>query len=252
MLKFGGLLTNEWLKMSKKKSFFIYFGILALYVAIVTYVTHNTSLLDDGSALDFVSFFVSMSTVGILLPILAIIAVSGIFPQEYRFGTIKLLLIRSQSRNKILASKYIIAVLFSLSLIAVTTVLALLCGAIVLGFDGGTSTWSDIAQNIMYLTIYTLIFVTITFMISVLTKSSGATIGISMFSTMLPGLLIMLMTKYPILKYTLLPHVDLSNYRDGGHILEGMSLTFSIVVICVYVVVALAASFVTFRKRDVS
>ncbi|MBH5317038.1 ABC transporter permease [Paenibacillus sp. GSMTC-2017] len=250
MLKFSGLLTNEWLKMYKKKSFFIFFGIMALYVAITTYVGHRW--LEDNTALTFTNFFISLSTAGQLLPIIAIIAVASIVPQEFQMGTIKQLLIRSHSRNKILASKYITALFFSAALILTTLGLLLIGGTIAYGFGGDTAVWRDIAQNVMYLTIYTFTYVTVTFMISVLTKSIGATIGITMFSTMIGGLFTLLMSKYTFLKFTLFPHVDLSPYRDGGVIMEGMSLTFSASVIGVYIVISLLASFVTFRKRDVS
>ncbi|MCU6709567.1 ABC transporter permease [Paenibacillus sp. J5C_2022] len=253
MLKFGDLMTNEWLKMYKKKSFFIPFAIMAVFIGICTYVAAR--YMDGfGSATEFAEFFVSMGTAGQLLPIIAIIAIANIVPQEYRFGTIKFLLIRSQSRNKILASKYATVVLYCITLILTTLLLALIAGFGLYGFGGSGEGWAAIGENTLYLFAYTLVFATLAFMIGVLTKSNGATIGITMLSMMIGGLVTMLLSKYAFTKYILFPNVDLSVYAGEAAQppLKGMSLTFSSVVLAAYIIVFLLASFVVFRKRDVS
>lgn len=252
MRNFSALLTNEWIKLYKKKSFFVYFAVMAVFIGICAYVAYREWLGGVDSALGFAEVIVTMSTAGQILPLVAIIAIANIVPQEFRMGTIKLLLIRAQSRSKILASKYAVTLLFSLALIAATFVLALFAGLLVYGFGGGSSLWASIGENVLYMVIYTFVFVTLTFMLGVLTKASGATVGISMFCVMLGGVFTMLVNHYSFVKYVLFPNADLSIYMDGAVMPQGMTLTFSSIVIGVYLIIFLFASFATFRKRDVS
>lgn len=253
MRNFGTLITNEWIKLYKKKSFYVYFAIMALFIGICTYFVNRYPMESINSALDFAAMFgSSMTGAGQILPMVAIIAIANIVPSEFRMGTIKLLLIRAQSRTKILASKYAVTLLFSIALIAATLAMSLLAGVLLFGFGGDAAVWSQIGENIVYMTVYTIIFVTLTFMVGVLTKSSGATVGIAMFCIMLGGIFTMLLARYSFIKFILFPSADLSVYQNGGTMPQGMTLSFSIAVIAVYLIVFLLASFFTFRKRDVS
>lgn len=251
MRNFSALLTNEWIKLYKKKSFYVYFAVMAAFIGISAYVAYRGWMQGIESALGFADAIVTMSTAGQILPLIAIIAIANIVPQEFRMGTIKFLLIRAQSRSKILASKYAVTLLFSLALIAATLAMALLTGLLLYGFGGDAGLWASIAENFLYMTVYTFVFVTLAFMIGVLTKASGATVGISMLCVMLGGLFIMLINHYSFVKYVLFPNADLSLY-SAGEMPQGMTLTFSSIVIGVYMIVFLIASFVTFTKRDVS
>ncbi|RIX59439.1 ABC transporter permease [Paenibacillus nanensis] len=251
MRNFGALLTNEWLKLYKKKSFFVYFAVMAAFIGVCAYIAYRGWMDGVDSALGFTEQIVTMSTAGQILPLVAIIAIANVVPQEFRMGTIKLLLIRAQSRSKILASKYITTLLFSIALIIATFGMAMLTGLLLYGFGGGAGSWSSIGENVLYLTVYTLVFVTLTFMIGVLTKASGATVGISMFCVMLGGLFTMLLSHYDFIKYVLFPNADLSAYQSGM-MPEDMSMTFSAIVIAVYMIIFLFISFATFRKRDIS
>ncbi|REK76120.1 ABC transporter permease [Paenibacillus paeoniae] len=253
MRNFGALLTNEWIKLYKKKSFYVYFALMAIFIGICGFFTHRYPMEGLNSALDFVAVYGSMMGAGQILPMIAIIAIANVVPSEFRMGTIKLLLIRAQSRSKILASKYAVTLLFSLVLIVAMLAMAFIAGIIVFGFGGGDAkTWSLIGENTLYMVVYTVAFVTLTFMVGVVTKSSGATVGIAMFCIMAGGILSMLVNRYAFIKYTLFPNVDLSVYMNGGTMPQGMTLPFSVSVIAVYIVVFLLASFFIFRKRDVS
>lgn len=184
MRKFGDLLINEWIKMYKKKTFFVPYAIMLAFVAIFTYVIYKLSPEGLNAAQDFTAGLMSVGTVGQLLPFIVVIFTAGIVSQEHRYGTIKFLLIRAQSRSKILASKYVVTLLFSFSLIAVTFLASLAAGVILYGFNQGEASWGSILLNTLYLAIYTTVYSTLTFMVGVLTKSSGATFGIGMFAMM--------------------------------------------------------------------
>ncbi|GGH09942.1 ABC transporter permease [Paenibacillus segetis] len=254
MRSFGNLVINEWLKLSKKRSFFIPYAVLIAFIALFGYLA--TAFESSGgfvSTVEFVQSVMSKSGMGQFIVFLGIICTAGIVTKEYSLGTIKLLLIRSQSRNRILASKYVTAVLYTVSLFLCSAIVAFITGGIAFGFNGSSEMgWNDVFMTVLYTLVYTLVYVTITFMVGVLTKSTGATIGIGMFLVLLEGLVTMLLSKYAIVKYLIFTNADLSVYSQGGAPFKGMTLNFSLIVVAVYMVLFLGTSFVTFKKRDVA
>lgn len=252
MLKFGRLVLNEWLKISKKKSFFIAYAVMLLAVAGLTYVIQEMSHEQRPSILDFVVSIISKNGIGQILTIIAIIFTAGIMAKEHQLGTIKLLLIRAHSRSSILASKVVVAFLFVGSLILFTVIVGLASSGLAFGFGAGESTWLDVAEAALYLTIYTLIYTALTFMFGVMTKSTGATIGIGMTAVLLEGVLNLLLANYDFSRYLIFMNTDLSVYASGGAPMDGMTLTFSSIVAAFYVVLFMGISFVTFKKRDIA
>ncbi|MCH1642648.1 ABC transporter permease [Paenibacillus timonensis] len=252
MLSFTRLVVNEWLKMSKKRSFFIPYALIAVFIAGMLYMMYAFSE-QPPAFLEFAAMAVSRYGLGQMLTLLVIICTAGIVAKEHSLGTIKLLLIRSQSRIRILASKYVAVLLFTLSLFVFTLAVALLGGGLIFGFGGVQGTgWDDVLYGAWYQLVYTVVYVTITFLASILTRSTGATIGIGMFLVLLEELAVVLLSRYAFAKYIIFANADLSVYMNGNPPLPGMTLTFSAVVIAAYLALFLAISFVTFKKRDVA
>jgi ABC-2 type transport system permease protein len=249
---FTGLLVNEWLKLSKKRSFFVAYAILAVVFGILAYAFYELSPDGLNSTVDFATGTIMLQAAGQLVPVLAVLAAAGSVTQEHRYGTIKFLLIRAQSRHKILASKYIISVVYTLTLVLTAAVLSVVAGYIVYGGGAGESTWTDFLTNIASLAVYSIVFVTMTFMIGILTKSNGASIGVGIFSMMVGSLLVMLLSRYTITKYLLFSNTDLSVYNGEGPPIEGMTMAFSIVILLVYMALFLSVSFAVFKKRDIA
>ena len=128
-------------------------------------------------------------------------------------------------------------------------------GGLVYGFGSASVqgiSWSEVLTNTLYSFIYTVVYVTISFLASILTRSTGATIGIGMFLVVLEELVVALLSRYAFAKYLIFANADLSVYLNGNPPMPGMTLTFSSVVIAAYLVLFLAVSFVTFKKRDVA
>ncbi|MDU0332125.1 MULTISPECIES: ABC transporter permease [Paenibacillus] len=254
MRKFTPLVVNEWLKMSKKKSFIVPYTLIAAAIAGMLYMMYAFSQEKLGF-LDFASMAIARNGLGQMTTLLVIICTAGIVAKEHSLGTIKLLLIRSQSRSRILASKYVAVLLFTLSLFVFSLAVALLGGGLVYGFGSASVqgiSWSEVLTNTLYSFIYTVVYVTITFLASILTRSTGATIGIGMFLVVLEELVVALLSRYAFAKYLIFANADLSVYLNGNPPMPGMTLTFSSVVIAAYLVLFLAVSFVTFKKRDVA
>lgn len=256
MRSFGKLLMNEWLKMSKKRSFFIPYALMALFAIGFTYLMKSLSPSEEIqsiSGFDMVEPMLSQVGLGQMIVLLGIICTAGSVAKEHSQGTIKFLLIRAQSRSMILASKYVTTLLFVLSLILFTFVVSLVAGGIMFGFEIKETGWSDLLFTSLSTFVYTMVYVTLTFMIGVFTRSTGATIGVGMLLVLFESLVIMLLSKYSFTKYLLFANTNLSTYfNDQDPMIEGMTLTFSVSIIAIYLFLFLVASFVTFKKRDIA
>ncbi|WP_223068857.1 ABC transporter permease [Paenibacillus caui] len=249
---FGKLVVNEWLKLSKKRSFFIAFLIMAGFVALLAYLTTIAPSGETYTALRFAAECMEIRGLGSIMLYIVIISTSGIVAREHSMGTIKFLMIRAHGRSRILASKYVVALLYMLALAVFTLAVTLAAGWVVFGFGASEVSWADLFLQALYTLVYMFVYTTFVFMIGVLTRSAGATIGIGMFAVVLQSILNMVLSRYAFAKYLLFTNTDLSVYATNTAPIKGMTLTFSVIILSVYVILFLAASFVTFKRRDIA
>jgi ABC-2 type transport system permease protein len=243
------LVTNEWLKMSKKRSFFIPYAIIAVMAVTVAWVIKRWGGNMDISVYEYTGMMSSIDGFGKFVAMLAIIFTAGMISKEHSQGTIKFLLIRGQSRVKILASKYAAALLFVLSLIVWLHVTCFASGALFFGFEQSPGVWNDMLIVGGSTLVYSIVYTTLAFMMGVLTRSSGAAMGLGMMAVVLSSIVI----PKSFYKYVLFPNVNLSVYSHGGQPpIEGMTLPFSIMVLAIYLILFLGVSFVTFKRRDIA
>lgn len=204
----------------------------------------------------------------LVVSLFAIITAAGIVSNEFKWGTIKLLLIRPINRSKILLAKYLSVFIFTGVLILTLFVSSILVGAIMFGINDITQTsviptlsgdylvmnyltaiWQEYGFGMVSLVMMT----TLAFMISTLFRSSAMAIGISLFLLLSSGGLMMFLARYDWAKFILFANTDLGQYAEGGTpLIDGMTLGFSVTMLVIYLVVFLSASFVTFTKRDVA
>ncbi|MCA1031361.1 ABC transporter permease [Bacillus timonensis] len=196
-----------------------------------------------------------------------IIIAAGIVASEFSWGTVKLLLIRPISRSKILLSKYLTVGLFGLLLLMIIYTLSALVGVLLFGlpssevphlaYVNGEVVERNIALHLIgqyFLgSIDILMIATMAFMISAVFRNSSLAIGISLFLFFTGGTATMLLaSKFEWTKYFLFANTNLSVYFDGVPPIEGMTLTFSIILLLIYFLVFHLLAFSVFRKRDVS
>lgn len=249
MRKFNLLVVNEWVKMAKKRSFVVPYLILLLFPLLLGYIIHSVSPGTFASAAGFTREMLLPTGMGQVMTILSIIGTAGIVAKEYSRGTIKFLLIRARSRTAILASKYVTVLLYVLSLTAVAAAGIFLNGMIWFQTGGGDTGIAEILLSLLYGCIYSFVYVTLAFMLGVLTHSTGVAIGLSMFLLTIDKMVI----SRSFYKYFLFPNLDLSVYGSGQQPpMPGMTLGFSVVVLAVYMTVFLLAGFLVFRRRDVA
>ena len=195
------------------------------------------------------------------------IIASAMVSKEFSMGTIKLLLIRSYSRSKILTSKYIatllITVTYYMSLYIGTIVVALFTSEInstteyvYLSSDGTymhSNFWmyflGILASNIVYL----IIIATIAFTLSTISRNTSLSLGTTLGVLFLgPPLMAYLSTKTELAKYLLMANSNLTNYLPGNNpSVEGMTLSFSLILNSLYLVFLLSITYYFFNKKDI-
>ncbi|MFA9457966.1 ABC transporter permease [Halalkalibacter sp. AB-rgal2] len=202
-----------------------------------------------------------------LAGLFTIIVAAGIVASEFSSGTIKFLLIRPISRTKLLLSKYLTVILFSLGLLAIVFLLSSLVGSILFGFpaeqsfhlayrDGEVIERNIILHLIMQYLLYSIdIFMisTMAFMISSVFRNSSLAIGFSLFLLFMGSTVTLLLaSRFEWAKYILFSNTDLNVYFDGVPPVDSMTLGFSIVMLLVYFLIFHVLAFTVFAKRDVS
>jgi len=208
-----------------------------------------------------------LSSLIFLVTILTVVVAGDTVAGEFSTGTIKLLLIRPATRSKILFSKYVSAFLFALFLLIVLFLAAFIINSFLLGFGNIDLPYLHLGPNgsvvessliLQVLGTYGLacvsliMIVTLAFMISTVFRSSSLAIAASIVLLLIGTSITSLLGQYAWAKYILFANTDLSQYIEGRPFAEGMTVTFSIIVLLVYFIVFNALSWTIFNKRDVA
>jgi len=246
--KFGLLLLNESIKLFARRSFSVAAGLLAAMSIGFAFLFRAMDPTMIKSAADYAVGMMHVSGIGQFLAFIVIICTAGIVAREHNQGTIKFLLIRPRSRSMILASKYVTVLLCALLLTLLSLIVSYVAGGFIFGFQSDSVGLQDILRAGFFGYIFTVIYSTLTFLVGILFRSTGAAIGVGLFSVTLSGLTI----PRSFYKYMLFVNSDLSVYDNAGPPLPGMSLGFSAGMLALYGVVLLAVAFLVFRKRDVA
>ncbi|MCY9109831.1 ABC transporter permease [Bacillus atrophaeus] len=215
------------------------------------------------------SYVTDSSMLTMLTGLFTIIIAAGIVANEFNWGTIKLLIIRPLSRFQILLSKYITVLLFGLGLLLFLFVGSTLLGLIFFGTGGDAAAnvhlvYKDghvaeqsiigyLAKTYLYESISAFMLATMAFMLSAVFRNSSLAVGFSIFLLVMgstaTGFLAM---KFDWAKYILFANTDLTQYLDGTPLVEGMTMTFSIVMLVIYFVIFQLLAFGVFLKRDIA
>lgn len=235
-------------------------------------VDRNTVYLEadvQPSNYDTLQFVAENAGLLSVVSLLTIIVAAGIVAHEFRWGTIKLLLIRPISRTKILLSKYISVLLFALFTLLFVLIGAWITGAILFGIDSVNpqmlvydfdtdhgyrlvSVFYEIVTGYGYGLVNLVMMTTFAFMISSIFRNSSLAIGTAIFLMMGGSMIVGIFADKPFAKYILFANTDLKQYADGNPFLEGMTLGFSITVLIIYYLIFLFLSWIFFVKRDVA
>lgn len=229
---------------------------------------NNYYLENDIKPISYGAWQFTIGNSGLLsiVSLLTIIVAAGIVAHEFRWGTIKLLLIRPISRTKILISKYISVLLFALFTLLFVVIFSWITGAlffgveggnpqIVLGYDGNfhaATVINEVLSGYGYGLVNLIMMTTFAFMISTVFRNSSLAIGTAIFLMLSGSMIVGIFAERPFAKYILFANTDLKQYADGNPLIEGMTLGFSISVLLVYYIVFVLLAWIFFAKRDVA
>jgi ABC-2 type transport system permease protein len=203
----------------------------------------------------------------ILITLFTVIVAGDSLAGEFTTGTIKLLLIRPASRIKILISKYLSMITFGIVLLVILFIVSILVNGLLYKFGfvdlpllsvnaEGQIIEKNMVANLWktYLLngVSTIIFVTMAFMISSAFRSSTMAIGFSIFALFAGTILMELLQSYEWSKFMLFANIDLSQHLSGRPYQEGMTLSFSIMVLTVYFIIFNLIAWLVFTRRDVA
>lgn len=254
MNSFVRLVQNENMKMYRRPRTWIMMAITVALVFIFGIVSKLETSTADMSAWAVMSNLLSMF---FLVSIFSIVIMAEIVASEFTWGTIKLLLIRPSSRFKILASKLVAALLFTIGFTLVFLLAAGMISFTLFKTTSGAQTdllFTNMMKEFGYGLITLFVILTFSFMLSAVFRSSGIAIGLAMFLYMTSSIWMLLFNpeKYAWAKYLIFVNLNLTQYIGGGSRFEGMSLSFSLAVLAVHVALFLGISFWVFKKRDVA
>lgn len=236
------------------------------------YLDHSINPQEPGAP-TFLRVFLDNS-IQLLLPLMVMVISSDLVSSEKSIGTIKLLLTRPIKRWKILLSKYIALILSISFILFVFGLFAYIISGLFFGYTGWTAPiltgfsvdagelntsnvhlipqWQYLLMVFGLAWFVSLIVGTLSFMISVLVRSTAAGMGV-MLAFLISGTIISsIASSWESAKYLFMVNLRLTDYLQGNiPPIEGMSLPFSLTVLSIWGLVGVIVSFLAFTKRDV-
>lgn len=206
-----------------------------------------------------------------LFILIFVIMISGsIVSDEFSKGTIKLLLVRPYSRNKILFSKFIVCIMILLLFIAFVACSQFIFGGLIQGFESTSIPAIVYNHNtnqvetigiIPYIIITSLaklpmyiLLMTLAFACSTIFTNTAVSIVIPLLGYMGSSLINQLGLIYDIkaVLYFVTPNWDLTERLFGGlPTFEGLTIAFSLAICLVYFMIMFITMFTVFKKRNI-
>ncbi|RHW38054.1 ABC transporter permease [Neobacillus notoginsengisoli] len=236
------------------------------------YLDHNINPSEPGAP-TFMRMFIENS-IDLFLPLMVMVIASDLVSSEHSLGSIKLLLTRPVKRWRVLLSKYITLCLAVSVIVAIMGFLSYLISGLVFGYKGwqapiltGFSAsgstldtsgvklveqWKYLLMEFGLVWFVAIVIGTLSFMLSVLIRSTAAGMGIMLAALISGAILSNMVSSWESAKYFFMVNLRLTDYMNGtAPPIEGMTLSFSLTVLLAWWAAALFVSFFVFIKKDV-
>lgn len=194
----------------------------------------------------------------------------SIVSTEFDKGTIKLLLVRPYSRNKILLSKYIVSMFMIIFAILSAFIMQLIIGGIFFGFSSlniPVIIYNFVQNKVMHINLFKYIFdnvlavlpefillATLAFAISTITNVSTLGVGLPIVGVGAADIINLIAINRNIipLKYFVTLNWNFTNYLYGGvNSFPTLSIPFSILICTIYFLIMIITAFIIFNKRNI-
>lgn len=220
---------------------------------------HNLKPVTSNTTASFVNNGLNLT---FFITLFSIIVAAGIVSFEFSSGTIKMLLTRPINRWKILLSKLLTSIIYSIAMGALLYVLIIGLGyiffdssAVNLEFSKGAIVETNLFTHslttfgLSYADIITSVL--FAFMLGTLFNSSSLAIGFSLVITLMASTIVGLLYKYEFIKYFWFSVYDLKSIIDETYLIPDITIPFALTIICIYSALFIAISFVKFTKQDI-
>jgi len=208
----------------------------------------------------------------IFVALFAILLGGWLMASEFQQGTIRLLLIRPRTRTKILAAKFMAALLICIGIYITGSILNMLANGIFFGFGDYTYPNYTVSGQINFFVYYfpkmlaciiTIVFgFAAAFMLSVIIKNAAVAIAVPIAafigSSIMMSVIAYSKAMYWI-AYTPIPYVQISSffvpYSMTQSIMQRgipLNLTYGIIMLLVLSILCTAASVFVFKTRDIT
>lgn len=214
------------------------------------------------------------NAISLFIPLLIMAIASDIVSGERTTGTIKMLLTRPVKRWKVLLSKLIALIMFTSLIVISTYIIAYLISGLAFGYAGfqlpvftgfriigaevdmsgvhAVPQWKYLLMQGGLVWYVGVCVGMLAFMVSVLVRSTAASIVIMMASLIAGTILTNMASAWSSAKYLFMVNLDLTGYLAGNlPPIEGMTLNFSLGVLAVWAICAGIVSFSVFTRRDI-
>ncbi|WP_422486140.1 ABC transporter permease [Gudongella sp. DL1XJH-153] len=236
------------------------------------YLENDVSPINS-SAARFMGAFLEQS-IFLFLPLLIILLAGDMVSGEMNTGTIKLILTRPVKRWRILMAKLLALSMLEMLVIFMMAIFSYAIALVVFGYSGfnepvitgfrvlenrlDTSAVRTIPQWRYLLMSYSIgyfvafVIGSLSLMISIMEKSTSASIGI-MMSTLIGGsFLSLFISDWKITRYLFTVNLNLISYISGSfQIVEGLSMIFSTLVLLGWSLGAIVIGFIVFIHKDI-
>ena len=236
------------------------------------YLEHDINPAEPGAP-TFVRGFME-NAVHLLLPLFVIVIAADLVSSEHSLGTIKLLLTRPVKRWRVLLGKYLTLILAISLIVFIFGALSYIISGFVFGFGGWTAPvlmgfmveggelntanvslipqWQYILMQFSLGWFVAIVVGTLSFMLSVLIRSTAAGMGIMLASLISGTILSNMVSSWESAKYLFMVNLNLVGYLSGQTPpIEGISFGFSFTVLLLWGLVGLIISFARFTRQDV-
>lgn len=236
------------------------------------YLEHDVNPQEPGGVTFTREFLDNAAT--LFIPLLIMGIGSDIVSSERTGGTIKMLLTRPIRRWKILFGKLVALLMFVSLIVVSTSVICYLISGLFFGYKGlslpvftgfqlhgaevdlsgvhAVPQWQYILMQTGLIWFVSVIVACLAFMVSVLVRSTSASIVIMMAALIAGNILSNMASAWTSAKYLFMVNLGLTNYLSGTPApIEGMTLGFSLIVLAVWGGSSLVVSFLVFTKQDI-
>lgn len=207
---------------------------------------------------------------GLFIIVMIVMIAGTIVSEEFNKGTVKLLLVKPYSRNKILLAKLItVFIMIAFSIVAVI-IMELIVGGIIFGYDSLSIPileYNFATQSLESIHIFAylgitiavqlpklILLATLAFCCSTLFTNSAVAIAIPLLGYMSADMINMLVIQYKVqfMKFFVSLNWNFEEYLFGNlPKMEGMTLIFSAIICMIYLLAMLVPTFIAFKKKNI-